>query len=56
MGIMIGFPVLLAFAITVLGIRYCFMMQEMHNIRTRNEMEMSRVQEDGRDLPRAPEV
>jgi hypothetical protein len=53
--IMIGFPVLLGFALTTLGIRYYFMKQEMRNVRTRNEMEMSRVHEDELDPPRAPE-
>jgi hypothetical protein len=56
LGIMIGFPVLLGFALTTLCIRYYFMKQEMRNIRTRNEMEMNRVHEDERDPPRAPEV
>jgi hypothetical protein len=35
LGIMIGFPVLLAFALTTLGIRYFLVKQEMRNIRTR---------------------
>jgi hypothetical protein len=56
LGIMIGFPVLFAFALTVLGIRYYFMRQEMRNIRTRNGIEMSRVHEDELDPPRAPEL
>jgi hypothetical protein len=56
LGIMIGFPVLLGFALTTLGIRYYFVKQEMRNIRTRNEMAMSRVHEDELDPPRAPEL
>jgi len=35
LGIMIGFPALLAFALTTLGIRYFFVKREMRNIRTR---------------------
>ena len=56
LGIMIGFPVLLVFALTGLGVRYYFVREEIRNIRTRNEMEMSRVHEDVFDTPRRPET
>jgi hypothetical protein len=56
LGMMISLPVLLVFALTGLGIRYYFMRLEMHNVRTRNEMEMSRVHEDVLDPPRRPET
>lgn len=55
-GMMIGFPVLLTFALAVLGIRYHFMRQEMREIRTRDEMEMSEVGEDALDRLRAREI
>lgn len=56
LGMMIGFPVLLAFAFTGLGIRYYFMREEIRNICTRNGREMSRVYEEVLDPPRNPET
>jgi hypothetical protein len=56
LGIAIGFPDLLAFALTTSGIRHCFVKQEMRNIRTRAAMEMSWVHEDERDRPRSPKA